>query len=133
MCLLSLIFPQVIVWIKRVHSILRTFEIPNYVTYGGKHLESNCSGVNKDDINKNDNSCKTFQKIRVNNSLRIIVSQMNINSIRNKFEALCSIFKQKIDLLLVSKTNIDIFPAAQFCVEGYTTPYRRFFTKYMLQ
>ena len=58
---------------------------------------------------------------------------MNINSIRNKFEALCSIFKQKIDLLLVSKTNIDTFPAAQFCVEGYTTPYRRFFTKYMLQ
>ena len=50
---------------------------------------------------------------------------MNINSIRNKFDALCSIFKQKNDILLVSETKIDdTFPLAQFCVEDYSTPYR---------
>ena len=48
-----------------------------------------------------------------------------MNSIRNKFDALCSIFQQKIDILLVSETKIDdTFPLAQFCVEGYSTPYR---------
>ena len=48
-----------------------------------------------------------------------------MNSIRNKFDALCSIFKQKNDIFLVSKTKIDdTFPLAQFCVEGYSTPYR---------
>ena len=84
-----------------------------------------CSGVNKNGINKYVSSCNTLQKLRVNNSLRIIVGQLNINSIRNKFDALCSIFKQKIDILLVSKTKIDgTFPLAQFCVESYSTPYR---------
>ena len=47
---------------------------------------------------------------------------MNINSVTNKFDALCSIFKQKIDILLVYGTKIDdIFPSAQFCVERYST------------
>ena len=67
----------------------------------------------------------TLQKLRVNNPLRIIVGQLNISSIRNKFDALCSIFQQKIDILLVSETKIDdTFPLAQFRVEGYSTPYR---------
>ena len=66
-----------------------------------------------------------FKKLRVNNPLRIIVGQLNINSIRNKFDALCSIFKQKINVLLISETKIDdTFPLAQFCVEGCSTPYR---------
>ena len=44
---------------------------------------------------------------------------------RNKFEVLCSIFKQKIDTLSVSATKIDdTFPLTQFCVEDYSTPYR---------
>ena len=56
-----------------------------------------------------------FNKIRVNNPLRTTVEQMNINSVTNKFDALCSIFKQKVDKLLVYETKIDdIFPLAQF-------------------
>ena len=86
---------------------LRTSEIPNYVTYECKHLESKCSGINKNGINKNDNFSNTLQKLRVNNPLKIIVGQLNTNSIRNKFDALCSVFKQKIDILLVSETKID--------------------------
>ena len=96
-----------------------------FIGYEGKHLESNCSGVNKNGINKNDSSCNTLHKLRVNNSLRIIVGQLNINSRRNKFDALCRIFKRKMDILLVSETKIDdTFPLAQFCVESYSTPYR---------
>ena len=54
-----------------------------------------------------------------------LVGQLSINSIRNKFGALCSIFHQKIDILLISETKIDnTFPLAQFRVAGYSTPYR---------
>ena len=78
----------------------------------------------KNGVNKNDNSCSTLQKLRGDNHLRISVGQLNINSIRNKFEAFCSIFKQKIDILLFSETKVDdTFPLAQFCVEAYFTPY----------
>ena len=108
-----------------LHRLNQHFPELNYVTYEGKHLESNCSGVNKNSIYKNDNFCNTIQKLRVNNPLRIIAGQLNISSIRNKFDALCSIFKQKIDILLVFETKIDYtFPSAQFCVEGYSTPDR---------
>ena len=64
---------------------LRTSEIPNYITYGGKHHENNCSGLTKNDIYKNYISCNTPQKLRVNNSLRTTVGQLNMNSTRNKF------------------------------------------------
>ena len=97
-----------------------TSKIPNYITYEGKHMESNCSGVNKNDINKNDNSCSGLPKLRVNNPLRMIVGQLNIME-----QAFCSIFQQKIDIFLVSGSKIDdTFPKAQFCVEGYSTSYR---------
>ena len=83
-------------------------------------MESNCSGVNKNDINKNDNSCSGLPKLRVNNPLRMIVGQLNIME-----QAFCSIFQQKIDIFLVSESKIDdTFPKAQFWVEGYSTSYR---------
>ena len=104
---------------------LRTSGIPNYITHEGEPLESNCSSVNKNGINKIDNSCNTLQKLRVNNPLRIIVGQLNISSIKSNFDAICSIFKRKIDIILVFETEIDdTFSLSQFCVEGYSTPYR---------
>ena len=54
----------------------------------------------------------------------LVVGQ-NINSIRNKFDSFCSIFKQKADILLVSEIKTDnTFPVIQFCVESYSTPHR---------
>ena len=64
---------------------LRTSENRNYISYVSKRLENNCSGVNKNYINKDDNSCNTPRKLGVNNPLRIFVEQLNINSKRNKF------------------------------------------------
>ena len=61
----------------------------------GSTLKVVTSVVNKNGINKNVNSCNTLQKLRVNNPLRIIVEQLNINSIRNKFDVHCSISSKK--------------------------------------
>ena len=87
--------------------ILIISKIPICIAYGAKYHANNCFGVNKNDINKNDNSCNTLQKIRVNNPLKIVVGQLSINSARNKLDAHCKIFKHKKDILLVFEVKID--------------------------
>ena len=55
----------------------------------------------------------------------IIVAQVNVNSIRNKFDALMTGIQNKVDILLISETKLDEnFPTKQFSVEGFTSPYR---------
>ena len=55
---------------------------------------------------------------------RLIFSQLNINSLRNKFEFLQHIINKNIDVLLISETKIDSsFPSTQFDLEGYAIPY----------
>ena len=53
------------------------------------------------------------------------MGHLNINSIRNKFEALKYIIDNNTDLLLISETKLDdSFPIAQFQMKGFSVPYR---------
>ena len=55
--------------------------------------------------------------MRIANLNRIVISRININSIRNKFELLAE--------LMVTETKIDIsFETSQFIIPGFTSPYR---------
>ena len=55
-----------------------------------------------------------------------IIAQININSIRNKFETLVSLVTSDIDILMISETKIDeSFPLSQFMIDGFSMPYRR--------
>ena len=55
----------------------------------------------------------------------LIFAQLNINSLRNKFESLQHIINKNIDVLLLSETKIDSsFPSVQVHLESYATPYR---------
>ena len=55
----------------------------------------------------------------------IIVAQINVNSIRNKFDALMTGIQNKVDILLISETKLDeTFPTKHFSIEGFTSPYR---------
>ena len=55
-----------------------------------------------------------------------IIAQININSIRNKFETLVSLVTSDIDILMISETKIDeSFPLSQFMIDGFSLPYRR--------
>ena len=66
-----------------------------------------------------------LEQIRQKNSNRLIVAQLNINSIRNKFDSLVEMVKENVDILLISETKIDSsFPKVQFHIDGFTT-YRR--------
>ena len=66
-----------------------------------------------------------LRDLRKKNADRLIIGHLNINSIRNKFEALKFLIKGKVDILIVSETKIDdSFPSSQFSIEGFSTPFR---------
>ena len=54
------------------------------------------------------NNNSNLHQIRINNLSRIIFGQLNINSFRNKFEQLTYIVNNKIDILMVSETKLDV-------------------------
>ena len=67
---------------------------------------------------------QALENIRRRNINRLIFAQLNINSLRNKFESLQHIINKNIDVLLLSETKIDSsFPSVQFHLEGYATPH----------
>ena len=64
---------------------------------------------------------KVLKSIRQKHSNRLVIAQLNINSIRNKFTSLLNMIKDNIDILLISETKIDSsFPTVQFHIDGYT-------------
>ena len=68
------------------------------------------------------------ENIRSKNPNRLIIVQLNINSLRYKFDSLHSneyytveILHSNVDILLISETKVDSsFTTAQFKIEGYT-------------
>lgn len=68
---------------------------------------------------------KILNSIRVKNPNRIIIAHLNINSLRNKFEDLKSLVKDKVDILCITETKLDkSFPEGQFTMAGYKAPIR---------
>ena len=57
---------------------------------------------------------------------RIVIGNLNVNSIVSKFDELKILVKVKVDILILTETKLDeSFPAAQFNIEGYKSPYRQ--------
>ena len=66
-----------------------------------------------------------LRKMKIQCPEKIIVDHLNINSIRNKFDALSFITDTNTDILLISETKLDdSFSSAQFRLNGFCTPYR---------
>ena len=64
---------------------------------------------------------KVLKNTRQKHSNRLVIAQLNINSIRNKFTSLSNMIKDNIDILLISESKIDSsFPTVQFHIDGYT-------------
>ena len=56
---------------------------------------------------------------------KLIMGHLNINSIRNKFDALSLIIKNNVDILMISETKLDdSFLTAQFLLHSFSAPYR---------
>ena len=58
-------------------------------------------------------------------SSKLILGDVNINSIRNKFEVLKFIIDHNIDIFLIAETKLDkSFFTAQLLIKSFSTPYR---------
>ena len=92
----------------------------------GDEVSILCSAYYYNDNNINDdlvyiNPVKVLNNIHQKHSNRLVIAQLNINSLRNKFAWLSTMIKGYDDLLLILETKIDSsFPTAQFHIDGYT-------------
>ena len=79
----------------------------------------------KSSINDDTDPHELLKSIKLSNVNRLVIGQININSLRNKIEALKLIIRQNIDILIITETKLDeTFPKAQFHIEGFALPYR---------
>ena len=64
-----------------------------------------------------------IKKLWIRNQNKIIIGNLNINSLLNKFEQLKDIFMQHIDILVLTETKLDdTFPTEQYLVNGFSEP-----------
>ena len=56
---------------------------------------------------------------------KLIVGHLNMNFLRNKFEALQYVINRNLDIILLCEKKLDEwYPSAQFILKGYGIPYR---------
>ena len=78
--------------------------------------------VYKDDISDlaNKSNIDKLKELRVNNPKNFLFAYLNINSIKDKFENLCSLLADKVDILTIAETKPDgSFPTNQFLIKGF--------------
>ena len=63
--------------------------------------------------------------LRLKYPRNVIISYININSIRNKFSGFSEMIGENVDILVIAQTKIDSsFPTSQFLIDGFKSPYR---------
>ena len=83
------------------------------------------SETSEGDLPDNDDAQNKLKLLRLRNVGRVIIGYLNINSIRNKFEAPRDIIATNIYILMVAETKIDSsFPKGQSLIDGFGAPYR---------
>ena len=116
--------PQCITSVRSTYSDLAVEEY-----FSETCMEESGSGVKNisldESIVNNNTYLDDLKHIRIKNIHRVVIGQININSLRNKFDFLSSLISGNIDILLITETKLDnSFPEAQFHIEGFASPYR---------
>ena len=63
--------------------------------------------------------------IRKTNINKLVFGQLNIKSLKNKFDMLSEMIKGFVDVFMISKAKLgDSFSGGQFFIEGYHTSFR---------
>ena len=87
----------------------------------GIHLLESCKTKLAENFTENN----VLKNVRLKNSNKVIISHIDINSLKNNFELLTEIVRDKVDLLMIFETKLDSsFPNAQFYMKYYSKPYR---------
>ena len=76
-------------------------------------------------IVRHPNWVKQIEDLRKKHPKNVIVSFLNMNSIRNKFKNFMDLIGSKIDIIIFGETKFDdSFPRAQFKIPGFKMPYQ---------
>ena len=71
------------------------------------------------------NELNYLSDLKSKHPYKIIVGNLNINSIKNKFSQLQTLIQGKLDILVITETKIDnSFPESQFVMDGFEKPFR---------
>ena len=66
-----------------------------------------------------------LKELKLKNVKRLMIGELNINSLANKFEHLNTFVGKYVDILILIETKLDSsFPSTQLLIDGYITPYR---------
>ena len=80
--------------------------------------------VNSSNIQE-ENSLDSLRKLRLRNVNKVIIGNININSLLAKFDQVKEVILKNVDILVITETKLDdTFPLGQIYVEGFTMPYR---------
>ena len=73
-----------------------------------------------------DKQTNILKNVRLKHPKKVCLSNININSIRNKLDSLFEFTYDIVDFFAVSETKLDSsFPTGQFKLQGFRTPYRK--------
>ena len=88
--------------------------------------EAECQNYLSDTVNTDaQNVTNILKDVRIKNFNRLIIGNLNINSITNKFDQLKAVIPGCIDILVLVETNTVVsFPESQLIIEGYSILYR---------
>ena len=113
------LFPDVASERSKTTAILCDHDIPHILSRNvNGSISITCQSLE-------DNLKDTLKKLRIKNLNGVIISQININSTRNKIELLSEAVLGTIDILMVSKTKIDMsFLTSQFVIQSFAAPFR---------
>ena len=68
---------------------------------------------------------QVLKDIRKSNLNKLVFGQLNINSLRNKFDMLSQLIKGFVDVFMLSETKLDdSFPEGQFFIDSFHAPFR---------
>ena len=85
-----------------------------------KLRESNKNAYFSDGLENESSAFEILNSLNIRNKHRGIIAHLNINSLRNKFDALKYLINENVDILIITETKLeDTFPSAQFAIEGY--------------
>ena len=104
--------------LKFLRSNFRDVEFLNWF------LESEEYKSERLDISSDDPSFSSLKSVRRKNLHQILFAHLNINSLRNRFDALVDHIKRNVGILVISETKLDeSFPEGQFEIPGFTSPF----------
>ena len=71
----------------------------------------------------NKSNIDNLKELRLNNPKNILFAYLNMNYIRSKFENLCNLLADKVDILTIAETKHDgSFPTNHFMIKGFQRP-----------